>query len=76
MFHVYQIGIKKDYLMSEKNEFAIKIENEQLEWVESKVAEFNLDHASKAIRILLDYAILECNSEDIFSDENMRCRHC
>ena len=62
--------------MSEKIEFDIKIENEQLEWVESKVAEFDLDDSSKAIRILLDYAILECNPEDIFSDENMRCRHC
>jgi|TARA_Y100001949_G_C15961354_1_gene319384 hypothetical protein len=62
--------------MSEKIEFDIKIENEQLEWVESKVAEFDLDDASKVLRILLDYAILECNAEDIFSDENMRCRHC
>ena len=62
--------------MSEKIEFDIKIENEQLEWVESKVAEFALDDSSKAIRILLDYAILECNAEDIFSSENMRCRHC
>ena len=62
--------------MSEKIKFDISIENEQLEWVESKVAEFDLDDVSKAIRILLDYAILECNSEDIFSSENMRCRHC
>ena len=62
--------------MSEKIEFDIKIENDQLEWVESKVAEFDLDDSSKAIRILLDYAILECNAEDIFSSENMRCRHC
>ena len=62
--------------MSEKIEFDIKIENEQLEWVESKVAEFDLDDSSKALRILLDYAILECNAEDIFSSENMRCRHC
>ena len=62
--------------MSEKIEFDIKIENDQLEWVESKVAEFDLDDSSKAIRILLDYAILECNAEDIFSDENMRCSHC
>ena len=62
--------------MSEKIEFDIKIENDQLEWVESKVAEFDLDDSSKAIRILLDYAILESNAEDIFSDENMRCRHC
>ena len=37
--------------MSEKIEFDIKIENEQLEWVESKVAEFDLDDSSKAIRI-------------------------
>lgn len=62
--------------MSEKIEFDIKIENDQLEWVESKVAEFDLDDSSKALRILLDYAILECNAEDIFSSENMRCRHC
>ena len=29
--------------MSEKIEFDIKIENEQLEWIESKAAEFDLD---------------------------------
>ena len=62
--------------MSEKIEFGIKIESDQLEWLESKVKEYNLDSVSKALRILLDYNIVESSEKKIFSEENMRCRHC
>jgi hypothetical protein len=62
--------------MSEKIEFGIKIESDQLEWLESKVKEYDLDSVSKALRILLDYNIVESSEEKIFSEENMRCRHC
>jgi hypothetical protein len=62
--------------MSEKIGFDIKLESDQLEWLESKVKEYDLDGVSKALRILLDYNILKSNDEEIFSDENMRCRHC
>ena len=62
--------------MAEKIEFDIKLESDQLEWLESKVKEYDLEGVSKALRILLDYNILESNEEEIFSEENMRCRHC
>ena len=62
--------------MAEKIEFDIKLESDQLEWLESKVKEYDLESVSKALRILLDYNILESNEEEIFSEENMRCRHC
>ena len=62
--------------MSEKIEFGIKIESDQLEWLESKVKEYDLDSVSKALRILLDYNMVESSEEEIFSEENMRCRHC
>ena len=62
--------------MAEKIEFDIKLESDQLEWLESKVKEYDLEIVSKALIILLDYNILESNEEEIFSEENMRCRHC
>ena len=62
--------------MAEKIEFDIKLESDQLEWLESKVKEYDLESVSKALRILLDYNILESNEEEIFSEENMRFRHC
>ena len=62
--------------MAEKIEFDIKLYSDQLEWLESKVKEYDLEGVSKALRILLDYNILESNEEEIFSEENMRCRHC
>ena len=55
--------------MAEKIEFDMKLESDQLEWLESKVKEYDLESVSKALRILLDYNILESNEEEIFSEK-------
>tara|TARA_B100000700_G_scaffold22294_1_gene21585 strand:- start:3164 stop:3352 length:189 start_codon:yes stop_codon:yes gene_type:complete len=62
--------------MSDKIVFDIELESDQIEWLESKVNEYDLNNLSKALRILLDYSILDGNDEEIFSKENIRCRHC
>ena len=62
--------------MSDKIEFDIELESDHIEWLESKVNQYDLNNVSKALRILLDYSILDANDEEIFSAENIRCRHC
>ena len=47
-----------------------------MEWLDSVTEEYGLPDESKALRILLDYAIEEGNKDEIFSDINMRCRYC
>lgn len=50
------------------------IEPDQKEWLESMAAEHNLPDASKALRILLDYAIQVGEEKIIF--DTVRCRRC
>ena len=37
---------------------------------------YDLSDESKTFRVLLDYAIEDGDQEEIFSEDNMRCRHC
>ena len=59
-----------------KIEHTFEIAKEQREWLDSVTEEYGLPDESKALRILLDYAIEEGNKDEIFSDINMRCRYC
>lgn len=59
-----------------KTPISIQIESNQLSWLEDITNEYELGDISKATRILLDYAMLEVNKEDIFSPDNMRCNYC
>jgi hypothetical protein len=47
---------------------------EQKAWLEAMAAAHALPDASKALRVLLDFAIQDGNEEEIF--ETIRCRHC
>lgn len=58
----------------EKTEETFEIETEHKQWLESMVEVHGLPDVSKALRILLDYAIAEGNPVTIF--EEIRCRHC
>ena len=59
-----------------KTEISFEIEEDHAGWISENTAEFALDDESKAIRVLIDYAMEEVAAEDIFAPENMRCRHC
>ena len=59
-----------------KTEISFEIEEDHVEWLAVNTTEFGLDDESKAIRVLIDFAMEEVESEDIFAPENMRCRHC
>ena len=60
----------------EKTDFAATIETDQAEWFAEQTAEFGLPDDSKALRILIDYAMEELDAKLIFASENARCRHC
>lgn len=59
--------------MSKINE-SFEIQADHKEWLESMVEEYNLTDASKALRILLDYALEDGDAGEIF--QTVRCRHC
>ena len=62
--------------MKEKVDVTITIEEDHLEWILSVTEKYDLSDESKTFRVLLDYAIEDVYQEDIFSEDNMRCRHC
>lgn len=59
-----------------KTPISIQIESNQLNWLEDITDKYELGDISKATRVLLDYAMLEANKEDIFSPSNIRCNYC
>ena len=62
--------------MKEKVDVTITIEEDHLEWILSVTEKYDLSDESKTFRVLLDYAIEDSDQEEIFSEDNMRCRHC
>ena len=62
--------------MKEKVDVTITIEEDHLEGILSVTEKYDLSDESKTFRVLLDYAIEDGDQEDIFSEDNMRCRHC
>ena len=57
-----------------KTSVDVVIETEHKEWLEEIVSKHSLKDTSKALRVLLDYAIEAENEEEIFQQE--RCRFC
>ena len=53
-----------------------EIEQEQFDWLGETAEKYDLADEAKALRVLLDFAIQDGDSDLIFSDENMRCRFC
>ena len=44
--------------------------------LEEVADEYDMADESKALRVLLDYAVQDVSKDLIFSDENMRCHFC
>jgi hypothetical protein len=60
----------------EKTDITVTVETDQAEWLAQQAMEFGLPDDSKALRILIDFAIQEIDAKTIFSSENESCRHC
>ena len=60
----------------EKTNFAATIETDQAEWLAEQAVKFGLPDDSKALRVLITYALEEVDAELIFASENTRCRNC
>ena len=60
----------------DKIEHTFEVETEQREWLDKIADEYGLMDESKALRVLLDFAIQDGDADLIFADENMRCRYC
>ena len=55
---------------------SVEVEDEQADWLTENSVEYGLSDQSKALRVLLDYAIQDVEAKLIFSDDNSRCRFC
>tara|TARA_B100001750_G_C15470434_1_gene579478 strand:- start:201 stop:395 length:195 start_codon:yes stop_codon:yes gene_type:complete len=64
--------------MADKNkiELTLSLESDHLDWLSEIIQDYDLPDESKAIRILLDYAIEDADKDEVFSPDNMRCKHC
>lgn len=62
--------------LKNKTDLEFAIEEDHMNWLEENVAEYSLEDESKALRVLIDYAMEEVDPEHIFASENMRCKHC
>ena len=62
--------------MAEKNKVAASflVESDQLAWLEEMAMQHQLVDASKALRIVLDHAMMDCDEDDVFMQ--IRCRRC
>jgi hypothetical protein len=52
----------------------VEIEADQLEWLKDMAANHELPDLSKALRVVLDYAMMDGDEDDIFA--SIRCRRC
>ena len=64
--------------MADKNkiELTLSLESDHLDWLSEIIQDYDLPDESKAIRILLDYAIEDADKDEVVSPDNMRCKHC
>ncbi|HEX6978428.1 MAG TPA: hypothetical protein VF342_03945 [Alphaproteobacteria bacterium] len=53
---------------------SVEIEADQLEWLKDMAASYQLADVSKALRVVLDYAMMDLDEDDIFGV--IRCRRC
>lgn len=59
-------GIKVDH--------SYEINETQAEWLSAMVATHDLPDEGKALRIILDFCMQECDDKALFSE--IRCHHC
>jgi len=52
----------------------LEIEADQLEWLKDMAREHGLPDAAKALRVVLDHAMLDADEDEIFA--TVRCRRC
>ena len=52
----------------------VEIEADQLEWLKDMAASHELADFSKALRVVLDHAMMDADEDDIFGA--IRCRRC
>ena len=64
------------YVLKNKDEISVELESDQLTWLDQVVSDYDFPDESKALRVLIDYAIQDGDADLIFSPENMRCQHC
>jgi len=62
--------------VKKKVDITITVEEDHLEWIQGIAEQYDFLDESKTIRVLFDYAIEDGDQEEIFSEDNMRCRHC
>ena len=64
--------------MPRKNiiQISVEVEGDQAAYLKKMAEEYGLADESKALRVLLDYAIADGDKELIYDMRNMRCRHC
>jgi hypothetical protein len=63
-------------MAGDKISVTFEIRSDQADWIAEQVQEFNLPDQSKALRILLNYALEEADAQTVFSKNNTRCRYC
>jgi hypothetical protein len=52
----------------------VEIESDQLEWLKDMADSHELPDLSKALRVVLDHAMMDADEDDIFG--SIRCRRC
>ena len=52
----------------------LELESDQLEWLREMAGQYGLPDASKALRVVLDHAMMDADEETIFLER--RCRRC
>ena len=57
-----------------KTNVDVVIQTAQKEWLDEMAAKHSLPDSSKALRVLIDYAIEEGPENDLF--DYVRCRYC
>ena len=61
-------------MSKEKRKEVFEVEADQMAWLEDMARQYHLPGASKALRVLLDYAMEDGDKAAIF--QTIRCRHC
>ena len=52
----------------------LELESDQMEWLREMAGQYGLPDASKALRVVLDHAMMDADEETIFLER--RCRRC
>jgi hypothetical protein len=53
---------------------SVEIESDQLEWLKEMARTHELTDFTKALRVVLDHAMMDADEDDIFG--TIRCRRC